>query len=208
MEAPSDSSSHRVFFKRAMDLVGAVAGLLILAPVFLAIVIAIRLESTGPSFFRQSRVGTGGRIFRVFKFRTMVDGAEEQKAALTGKNESDGCLFKIRDDPRLTRVGRLLRRSSLDELPQLLNILRGEMSLVGPRPLPVDDYDFEVPGMQLRLVVRPGLTGLWQVSGRSELGTAELIELDSYYVGSWSPLLDLRIIAQTVPAVLSGRGAH
>lgn len=202
-------SARRVrrYVKRVLDVFLAGIGLLLAAPFFLAIALAIRIESPGRAMFRKERMGLHGRTFGVFKFRTMIDGADYLKPELRHLNWSDGVLFKLEDDPRVTRVGRVLRRFFLDELPQLLNVVRGEMSLVGPRPLDVDDYDFELEGMRSRLAVRPGMTGLWQVSGGSSLGTEALIRLDHQYIASWSLLVDSWILLRTIPAVLMGRGA-
>ncbi|MEJ3742437.1 sugar transferase [Actinomycetes bacterium KLBMP 9797] len=193
--------------KNLMDRVVAFAGLMALSPVFLAIAIAIKLSDSGPVFFRQPRVGHEGRTFRVWKFRTMYVDAEERLASLVDQNESDGMLFKIKEDPRVFPVGRFLRASSLDELPQLLNVLKGEMSLVGPRPLPADDGDF-LGDVRRRLLVRPGITGLWQVSGRSDLSWDEAVRLDLYYVDNWSLAYDLSILWRTIGVVLARKGAY
>jgi lipopolysaccharide/colanic/teichoic acid biosynthesis glycosyltransferase len=198
----------RVLGKRLIDLLLATVGLLLSAPILLAAGVAIRIESGGSPIFRQRRVGMNGKPFDVFKLRTMVKRADELKDGLRTHNESDGSLFKIRNDPRITRTGRALRRFSLDEVPQLWNVLRGEMSLVGPRPLPIEDYDFGFPGMVERLAVPPGLTGLWQISGRSELGIAELVRLDLDYVSRGSMALDISILLRTVPTVIRGKGAY
>lgn len=205
-----DRSSQRVrrHLKRGLDIAAAGIGLLLAAPLFFAIALAIRIESPGRAMFRQKRLGLRGRTFGVFKFRTMIDGADGLKTELRHQNGHNGFLFKLEDDPRITRVGRFLRRFSLDELPQLINVLRGEMSLVGPRPLPVEDCDFELDGMRTRLVVRPGLTGLWQVSGRSLLTDEEMLHLDHSYIARWSLTLDATIVLRTIPAVISGRGAY
>jgi len=196
----------RLFVKSAIDRVGAALLLVLLAPVFAVVAVAVKLSSPGPVLYRQERVGQYGRTFEFLKFRTMVTEADAQLAQLAAANESDGLLFKIREDPRVTRVGRFLRRTSLDELPQLWNVLRGDMSLVGPRPLPVDAEEFEGDARR-RLRVRPGITGLWQVSGRSELGWEETVALDMYYVDHWSLAMDLAILARTPLAVLRGTGA-
>lgn len=193
--------------KNLLDRVAAALGLLALAPLFIAIAIGIRLSDRGPVFFRQPRVGHEGRTFRVWKFRTMYCDAEERLAALVDQNETDGLLFKMREDPRVFPFGRLLRLSSLDELPQLINVLRGEMSLVGPRPLPADDGDF-LGDVRRRLLVRPGMTGLWQVSGRSDLSWDEAVRLDLYYVDNWSLAYDLAILWRTVGVVLARKGAY
>lgn len=194
--------------KRGVDLVLSALLLVLLAPSFLLIAIAIRLDSRGPVIFRQTRCGKDGRLFTFFKFRSMVDGAEDQQENLEDFNEADGPIFKIRNDPRLTRVGRVLRRTSLDELPQVWNVLRGDMSLIGPRPpIPSEVLRYE-PWQRRRLLAVPGITGLWQVSGRSELSFEEMVELDFEYIQRWSLWLDLRIAVRTVLTVLSTRGAY
>ncbi len=194
--------------KRAIDLVGALTALTLLSPLMATLAIAVRLDSPGPAIFRQQRVGRGGKTFTCFKFRTMVQNAEAQLEALRDRNEADGPLFKIRDDPRRTRVGKFLRRTSLDELPQLWNVLRGEMSLIGPRPaIPAEVAQYE-PWHLRRLEVAPGISGMWQVSGRSDVGFDEMVLLDIYYIENWSPLLDLRIMLKTIPVALFGRGAY
>jgi exopolysaccharide biosynthesis polyprenyl glycosylphosphotransferase len=194
--------------KRSFDVVGAVLILILLSPLLLAIVVAVKLTSRGPVLYRSARPGIGQLPFQCLKFRTMHCDAEHDQAALEELNEADGALFKIRDDPRLTRVGRFLRRFSLDELPQLINVLRGEMSLVGPRPLPERDYQMLEDWHRKRYLVLPGITGLWQVSGRSELDFDDLVHLDFIYLERWSLALDLAILLKTVPAVLTQRGAY
>jgi lipopolysaccharide/colanic/teichoic acid biosynthesis glycosyltransferase len=194
--------------KRALDVTLAAGALLLLAPLFGAIAAAIRLTSRGPAIFRQPRVGARRRQFDMLKFRTMVDNAEELRPAVEALNDARGISFKVFQDPRVTRVGRILRRSSLDELPQLLNIIRGEMSLVGPRPIPVwvaDQLDQET--YVRRFAVLPGLTGLWQVEGR-EQDFDRMAQQDLRYLDTWSLALDVRILLQTLPAVLRGEGAH
>lgn len=194
--------------KRAIDIVGALVGLTVGAPLFGLIALAIRLDSPGPVIFRQTRIGRGGRPFSMYKFRSMYEGAEEQQMLLADLNEADGPIFKIKDDPRLTRVGRILRRTSLDELPQLINVLRGEMSLVGPRPpLPAEVAQYK-EWHKRRLEVPPGMTGLWQVSGRSRLSFDEMVLLDIYYIENWSLWMDFKILVRTVPKVLFGEGAY
>jgi exopolysaccharide biosynthesis polyprenyl glycosylphosphotransferase len=194
--------------KRAIDLAGSLILLVTLAPVMLGTAIAIKLTSRGPVLFTQDRYGHMKRRFRMYKFRTMVVGAERLQSELEPRNEASGPVFKIRDDPRLTRVGRFLRRSSLDELPQLWNVFTGEMSLVGPRPLPVRDVDrFGEPWLMRRFSVWPGLTCLWQISGRCDLGFERWIALDLEYIDRWSLLLDATILLRTIPAVFRGRGA-
>ena len=194
--------------KRAFDLVGSIVLLALLSPVLLFISLAIKLSSRGPVIYRSIRPGIGCRPFRCLKFRTMRVGADAAQDELEELNESAGALFKIRDDPRLTTVGRILRRFSLDELPQIVNVLRGEMSLVGPRPLPIRDFNKLEEWHKKRYLVLPGITGLWQVSGRSELNSDELVRLDFLYLERWSILLDLSILLKTVPAVISRRGAY
>jgi exopolysaccharide biosynthesis polyprenyl glycosylphosphotransferase len=194
--------------KRAFDLIGATILLVLMSPLLLAIVIAVWSTSRGPILFRSTRRGIGQRPFPCLKFRTMHTDAEELQADLEELNEATGALFKIREDPRLTRVGSFLRRFSLDELPQLVNVLRGEMSLVGPRPLPQRDYDMLEDWHRKRYLVLPGITGLWQVSGRSELDFDDLVHLDFIYLEHWSLALDLTILLKTIPAVISRRGAY
>ncbi|MFY1689037.1 sugar transferase [Plantactinospora sp. WMMB782] len=200
-------SGPALLAKNLLDRFAAGLGLLLLVPLFVAIAVAIRISDPGPVFFRQPRVGHEGRTFRVWKFRTMYVDAEQRLASLVDQNETDGMLFKIKEDPRVFPAGRFLRASSLDELPQLINVLRGEMSLVGPRPLPADDGDF-LGDVRRRLLVRPGITGLWQVSGRSDLSWDEAVRLDLYYVDNWSLAYDLSILWRTVGVVLARKGAY
>jgi exopolysaccharide biosynthesis polyprenyl glycosylphosphotransferase len=193
--------------KRTFDVVGATLLLLFLSPVLLTIALAIKLSSRGPVFYASLRPGIGGTPFSCWKFRTMYRDADQRQADLESINEATGALFKIRDDPRMTPVGRMLRGFSLDELPQLWNVVRGQMSLVGPRPLPLRDYDQLEDWHKKRYLVLPGITGLWQISGRSELDFDDLVRLDFLYLERWSVFLDLSILVKTVPAVLSRRGA-
>ncbi len=193
--------------KRGFDFVGASFLLLASSPVFLATAAAIKLTSRGPVFYRSRRPGIGGQPFGCIKFRTMHVDAEERQRELERMNEASGPLFKIRRDPRLTPIGGFLRRFSIDELPQLINVVKGEMSLVGPRPLPQRDYDMLDDWHRKRYLVLPGITGLWQVSGRSELDFDELVRLDFLYLERWSVFLDFSILLKTVPAVLARRGA-
>ena len=194
--------------KRTLDIGLSAIALLLTAPLVLLIALAIRLDSPGPAVFTQRRVGEAGRPFAMYKFRSMHLGAEEQQDRIRDLNQATGPLFKIRADPRLTRVGRLLRRSSLDELPQFINVLRGEMSIVGPRPgLPPEVAQYEVWQRQ-RLEVPPGITGLWQVSGRSDLSFDEMCLLDVYYIENWSLGLDLSIMLRTIPRMLFADGAY
>jgi exopolysaccharide biosynthesis polyprenyl glycosylphosphotransferase len=191
--------------KRGMDLVGAGLGVLMMAPLLLALAIAVKLDSRGPIFFRQRRIGSAGEEFDMLKFRSMVSDAEDMKDDLRHRNEADG-LFKIEDDPRITRVGRFLRRTSLDELPQLFTVLKGDMSLVGPRPL-VPDEDAMIEGWQRRrLAVKPGMTGLWQIFGSSRIPMHEMVKIDYLYGANWSLWLDLKILFRTVPHVVGRRG--
>jgi exopolysaccharide biosynthesis polyprenyl glycosylphosphotransferase len=195
-------------FKRASDIVLSLAALILLSPLTLLISVAIKLDSPGPILFKQVRVGKGGRRFVFHKFRSMRQGAEGERRQLAARDEVMGATFKIRHDPRCTRVGRFLRRTSLDELPQFYNVLRGEMSLVGPRPAIPSEVEQYQEWHRRRLEVPPGITGLWQVSGRSQLTFDEMCLLDIYYLENWSPLLDLKIALKTIPAVLAGRGAY
>jgi len=194
--------------KRFVDIVGSLVGLCLLSPLFLVIALAVKATSKGPIFFAQDRFGHRRRLFRMYKFRSMVHNAPELMAQLETQNEASGPIFKIRRDPRITPLGRLLRASSLDELPQLWNVLIGNMSLVGPRPMSVRDVLlFSEATLMRRFTVKPGITGLWQVSGRSALGFEKWIEMDFNYIDSWSLALDFRILARTVRAVLKGTGA-
>jgi exopolysaccharide biosynthesis polyprenyl glycosylphosphotransferase len=197
-----------VAVKRAIDIVGAALAVIVLSPVMLAAALAVRLTSQGPIIYAQERYGLNRRRFRMFKFRTMVQDAERLQATLEDRNEAQGPVFKIANDPRVTPIGRWLRRTSIDELPQLFNVLRGDMSLVGPRPLPLRDVGrFTQSTDMRRFSVRPGITGLWQVTGRSRLGFDQWIKLDLHYIDRWSLALDARILARTIPAVLRGTGA-
>lgn len=199
--------------KRAFDIAAVVAGGTVVLPVCFAVAAAIKLGDGGPVMYTSKRVGRGGRTFDFLKFRSMVVNADKLKDQLREQNESDGRLFKIRNDPRITPIGRFIRKYSVDELPQLLNVLRGDMNLVGPRPLPVEDLagverDAEMRyWFEQRHRVNPGITGLWQVSGRSDVGFAEMVRHDIRYIQDWSLWLDLQILVKTVPAVLRGRGA-
>ncbi|WP_103883750.1 sugar transferase [Actinacidiphila yanglinensis] len=208
--APPTRNGAPVALKTAVDRAGAALGLLLLAPLFAVLATAIRLTSPGPAFHRQVRYGRAGEPFTMWKFRTMVVDAESRKAELerAGGNEHDGLMFKMRRDPRVTRIGRVLRRCSLDELPQLLNVLRGDMSLVGPRPPLPDEVARYDEMARRRLAVRPGITGLWQVSGRSELSWDETLAIDLRYVDNWSLAGDVDVMARTLRAVVDGRGAY
>lgn len=204
----SNRSLYLCCGKRIFDLVGTALGALLLAPVLLAIALAIKVNSPGPILYRSRRVGEGGRVFWFLKFRSMVRNAEMLRDELAHLNEVDGPVFKIARDPRITRVGAFLRRSSLDELPQLWNVWRGDMSLVGPRP-PLPEEVLQYQAWQLRrLSVRPGLTCLWQISGRSSVGFDDWMRMDLEYIDRRSFAVDLSILLRTVPAVLSGKGAY
>ena len=195
--------------KRLMDIVLSAVGMLLLSPVYLAIAVAVKLSSPGPVFFVQTRVGRYGRYFKFYKFRSMRQDAESQKAALMARNESkDGVIFKMKDDPRITKVGRFLRRTSLDELPQLWNVFIGDMSLVGPRPpVPSEVLEYTLEDRK-RLDVIPGITCLWQIKGRSEIPFNEQVRLDKEYILAPSVWKDIVILLKTIPAILGGRGAY
>lgn len=204
---PVRRGGWRATAKRSFDLIGAALGLLVLSPVLALTALAVKLDSTGPVFYGQTRVGRGNRPFRIWKFRTMCEGADRMLDELADQNQADGPLFKIDQDPRITRVGRILRKTSIDELPQLWNVIRNEMSLVGPRPgLPSEAMHWD-DELRERLRVKPGITGMWQVHGRSSTSFDEYARLDLYYVHNWSLLVDLGILARTVPTVLRSRGA-
>jgi len=194
--------------KRAFDLVVSVVVLVIGIPFWLIFALLIRFSSSGAVFYSDQRVGLGERPFEMLKFRTMVAGAAQEQASLEHENEASGALFKIRDDPRVTRVGRFLRRLSIDEVPNLINVLRGEMSLVGPRPLPIRDYERLEEWHRRRYNVLPGMTGLWQVAGRSDLTFDDLVRLDFYYIENWSIWLDISILLKTPLAVFARKGAY
>ena len=203
--APSGLSRSSALLKRTMDVVVGAAGLVVLSPPLTLIAIAIKVDSRGPVLFRQARIGRGGRLFQVHKFRTMTEDAEERKAGLAHLNRhADGKMFKIVRDPRVTRIGRFLRQTCLDELPQLWNVLRGDMSLVGPRPLIPQEARLVRNWGEHRLALKPGITGLWQVLGSSSIAFEEMIHLDYLYVTTWSPWGDLRLILRTLPVVVRG----
>jgi len=192
--------------KSFMDYLGAIIGLCILSPVFITVAVLIKLTSRGPIFFCQERVGLNGRKFNLIKFRTMVDNAEELKSLLSEQNEMDGPVFKIKDDPRITSIGKFLRKTSLDELPQLINVVRGDMSMVGPRPPLRSEVEKYEPWQRRRLSMKPGITCIWQVRGRNEIDFEEWMKLDLEYIDNWSLSLDLRILFLTVREVLVGSG--
>ncbi|MGH9160011.1 MAG: sugar transferase [Vicinamibacteraceae bacterium] len=202
------TEDYRTLIKRVFDVCAASAGLVLLSPVLLACALLVKLSDGGPIFFSQQRYGYNRRLFRMYKFRTMVINAESLQASLEAQNEAQGPVFKIRRDPRITPIGRLLRKTSLDELPQLLNVLKGDMSIVGPRPLPLRDVAlFSEARLMRRFSVRPGLTCVWQVNGRSNTNFDTWVDMDLAYIDNWSLSLDARILLKTVPVVLSGTGA-
>jgi len=205
--APKSSSALLV--KRLLDVMAASAMLILLSPLLLIVALLVKLQSRGPAVFRQERMGMNGRVFTLYKFRTMVEGAEKDRAGLESKNEMEGPVFKIKEDPRVTGLGKLLRKMSIDELPQLWNVVKGDMSLVGPRPLPVYEVEKFEPWQRRRMSMRPGITCLWQVNGRNRVVSfAEWMQLDLEYVDRWSLTLDLKILLRTIPAVLGARGAY
>jgi exopolysaccharide biosynthesis polyprenyl glycosylphosphotransferase len=203
-----ESGPYLRWGKRAIDLIGALFALAVLSPLMLLVTLLIKLESRGPVLYRSSRIGKNGRAFTFLKFRSMVDGADRARKQLTHLNEVDGPVFKISRDPRVTRVGRLLRITSIDEIPQFLNVLKGEMSLVGPRPPIPEEVEQYEPWQLRRLDVKPGITCLWQISGRSTLSFREWMRLDLEYIKHRSFWLDVRILLRTIPAVLSREGAY
>jgi exopolysaccharide biosynthesis polyprenyl glycosylphosphotransferase len=197
-----------LLLKRAIDLVASVAAIAVLAPVFLIAGILVKTTSRGPIFFRQTRVGLNGRKFTLFKFRSMYEDAEGQRAALQDRNEMSGPVFKIKDDPRITPVGKWMRRFSIDELPQFWNVLAGHMSLVGPRPPIPDEVKKYERWQRRRLSMKPGITCLWQVSGRNGVDFEDWMRLDLAYIDTWSLRLDVQILLRTVPVVIIARGAQ
>ena len=204
---PQDS--WQLVAKRLIDLLGSAALLIALAPLLALVAILIRFDSPGPVFFTQERVGLNKRRFRILKFRTMTDGSDQQQDSLEHLNEAEGPVFKIRNDPRVTRLGRLLRRFSIDEFPQLINVLKGDMSLVGPRPLPIRDVSrIDHQWHKRRFSIKPGITCLWQVNGRSNIGFNDWVRMDLDYIDKWSLALDLLILVKTIPAVFRGPGAY
>ncbi len=208
----------QAWLKRLLDVVGAAAGGLVLLPVFLAVAVGIRLTSPGPVLFTQKRIGKGGRQFTFYKFRSMIDGDDARhreyseafvrNGSEAGLDDRGRKVYKITDDPRVTRIGRFLRRMSLDEFPQLMNVLKGEMSLVGPRPCLPYEWDLYEGWHKARLGATPGLTGLWQVTGRSNVTFNDMVILDLYYLYNWSFLWDLKLILQTIPVIIFGKGGH
>jgi exopolysaccharide biosynthesis polyprenyl glycosylphosphotransferase len=199
----------RMVAKGLIDFVVSAALLAVLAPLFAIVAFLIRRDSPGPIFFAQERVGFNKRRFKLLKFRTMVNGAEKEQESLEHLNEVEGPVFKIKNDPRMTAIGKVLRRFSIDELPQLINVLKGDMSLVGPRPLPVRDVDrIDVNSHKRRFSIKPGITCLWQVNGRSNIGFDDWVRMDLDYIDRWSLALDAEILLKTIPAVLKGPGAY
>ncbi|MCR4435373.1 MAG: sugar transferase [Clostridiales bacterium] len=195
-------SNTYLAIKRLLDIIAALGGLILLSPLMLVTAVAIKLDSPGPVIFSQERNGFRGRVFKMYKFRSMVTDAEQLFTHLESKNEVSGQMFKIRNDPRITRVGKIIRKTSIDELPQLFNVLKGEMSLVGPRPPIVREVVKYEAWHSLRLSVKPGLTGLWQISGRNDLGFEEMVRLDMKYIRERSLKYDLKIILKTIPVLL------
>ena len=195
--------------KRLIDMCGSAMLLIALAPLFAVVALLIKLDSPGPVFYTQQRVGLNRRRFKLFKFRTMAAGADKQQAMLEGLNEKDGPIFKIKDDPRITRIGGFLRRYSIDELPQLFNVFKGEMSLVGPRPMSLRDVQrIDIRWHRRRFSVKPGITCLWQVNGRSDVSFDHWVQMDLEYIDKWSLGLDMKILLKTIPAVVKGTGAY
>lgn len=203
------ASPRQLFLKRCMDIAGSAIGLVIMALAFVFVAPLIKLQSPGPVFFSQVRVGKNGRPFKIYKFRSMYMDAEERKAELLDKNEMEGLMFKMEDDPRIFPVGRIIRKFSIDELPQFWNILKGEMSLVGTRPPTLDEFDQYEAHHRARLGIKPGLTGMWQVSGRNKITDfEEVVKLDTYYITNWNLILDIKILFKTVAVVLTGAGSE
>ena len=206
--ARTERTTEALAVKRSIDLIGSITALLLLSPVMLLVAVTILITMGRPVLFSQDRIGYHGRRFRMHKFRSMVNGAEQQRDALSEQNELGGPVFKISADPRVTSFGRFIRRYSLDELPQLFNVLSGSMSLVGPRPLPVKEQQQITGPMRRRLSMKPGITGLWQVTGRSDVTFEQWMQRDLEYLDNWSNLLDLKLLLLTLPAVITGRGAR
>lgn len=194
--------------KRGLDVVGSLAGLILLSPLLFAVAIAIKRGSSGPVLFRQKRAGADEKVFICYMFRSMYEDAERRQSELEAQNEADGAVFKIKEDPRITRVGHFIRKWSIDELPQLINVLKGEMSLVGPRPLPMRDFERMSDLHKKRLAAVPGMSGYWQISGRSNLSFDDMVKLDLYYIENWSLSFDIKIILKTIGAVLRREGAY
>lgn len=207
--APTNHKTSDLLIKRLMDIVGSIVGLILSVPIIAVVAIPLKLESKGPLFFKQKRVGLNGRVFSIYKLRSMYQDAEQRKKELMDKNEMQGLMFKVDDDPRITKVGRFIRRTSIDELPQFWNVLRGQMSLVGTRPPTLDEYERYQSHHKRRLSMKPGITGLWQVSGRSDIKDfEEVVRLDVWYIDNWSLKLDVKLLAKTLGVVLKRTGAE
>lgn len=207
--APTNHKTTDLLIKRLMDIVGGIVGLVISIPIIAVVAIPLKLESKGPLFFKQKRVGLNGRVFSIYKLRSMYQDAEQRKKELIDKNEMQGLMFKVDDDPRITRVGKFIRRTSIDELPQFWNVLRGQMSLVGTRPPTMDEYERYQSHHKRRLSMKPGITGLWQVSGRSDIKDfEEVVRLDVWYIDNWSLKLDIKLLFKTIGVVISRSGAE
>lgn len=207
--APTNYKTTDLLLKRLMDIVGSIVGIIISIPIIAVVAIPLKLESKGPLFFKQKRVGLNGRVFSIYKLRSMYQDAEQRKKELMDKNEMQGLMFKVDDDPRITKVGRFIRRTSIDELPQFWNVLRGQMSLVGTRPPTLDEYEKYQSHHKRRLSMKPGITGLWQVSGRSDIKDfEEVVRLDVWYIDNWSLKLDVKLLAKTVAVVVKRTGAE
>ncbi|MFF3314764.1 sugar transferase [Streptomyces sp. NPDC003035] len=202
------ASGRQLFEKRVLDIFLTLLAMILLSPILLVTACAIKVSSPGPVFYLQKRVGRGGKPFRMLKFRSMCRDAERQRAAYLDQNERAGPVFKMRHDPRVTPVGRVLRRWSIDELPQMLNVMHGEMSLVGPRPPLPEECEHYGPRERQRLLVKPGITCIWQVSGRSDVAFAEQVRMDLDYIAEWDLAMDIKLLVRTVPAVLKHRGAY
>ena len=202
-------NSKMLGLKRFIDIIGAVVGLIVSAPIILLVAVPLLLESRGGLFFKQQRVGRNGRLFYMYKLRSMYADAEQRKKEFEEKNHMQGLMFKMDNDPRITKVGRFIRKFSIDELPQFYNVLRGDMSLVGTRPPTLDEFEQYSSHHKRRLSMRPGITGLWQVSGRSQIEDfEEVVRLDCQYIDNWSPSLDIKILFKTLGVVFTGRGAQ
>jgi exopolysaccharide biosynthesis polyprenyl glycosylphosphotransferase len=208
LKSKTNGRTAYLFFKRLSDIILSILGIIVLSPLLLLTVLAIKLDSKGPAIYSQPRAGKNGKVFKMYKFRSMCENADEKLEDLQKLNEKDGPVFKISNDPRNTRVGRIIRKRSIDELPQLVNIIKGDMSIVGPRPPLLNEVEQYTPHEMQRLTVKPGLTCYWQISGRSNLSFADWVRLDLKYISECSLWTDFKIILKTVPAVLSGRGAY